>query len=271
MHEWLWDGTPYYYVDLIVRGDGRPAVSMEEHWNLQVLSCSDSDCADWRRHYLSIGGEHVLVETADGRMVLPSLNGPRHHSGYPPTGLDLFRCTSYLDCRIHRVVTIDENAWFGRGPSAVVGADGNLVIAYLTEDHGLRVARCLNPRCGAVSIVDVDPLGIAEFGETAPVPAPPGGWYVGSRPDTAMVLGSDGNPVIAYVSAAPEEGLKLIRCLDEGCSSTTEPMLIPGRYREIQMQRGPDRGKQDTVVLVYQETEPTEGVPVRLTVAAFRI
>ncbi len=249
---YAWDGTLAYHPAIDVARNGNPVVTVEEHWNLRLFSCRDPACAAPPYHrYLNRGGEQDVVVRADGAPLLAfhssgtdSYQGVTHPRGVVAIACDTAACSS------HQVYQVDEEGWFGRGAAAVLDADDLPFIAYLCEASGLKVARCEDPACADASTTVVDPLGWAAPGSP--------------RPDTAIIVGPAGYPVVAYV-IGPAAAARVVACASPGCDETGAPLTISAPVRELDLAAG----GSTTAYLLYQELvrEGTRLVLARLHLA----
>lgn len=84
-----------------------------------------------------------------------------------------------------------------------LGVDGLPIvgISVHSPSGGLRMARCLDARCGSVSLTMVDSTNL------------------GANTDHALVMPADGRPLFAYYDSNSQD-LKFARCDDEKCSSS---------------------------------------------------
>lgn len=128
-----------------------------------------------------------------------------------------------------------------------IGADGRAVVAYRHRPPGsassqLRLARCDDDACSAVTTVTLDASG-----------------DVGYRP--SLAIAPDGRPVVSYLDLTNGD-LKVAFCADPGCSAVSTVVLDP----EVGISSQPEAGRTalavgaDGFVLVaYTDLEP--GVP----------
>lgn len=118
---------------------------------------------------------------------------------------------------------MDDGLSTGLYTSIALGSDGNPLIAYYDDDAGaLRVADCAEATCRTGTVITtVDDSSAAV------------GLY------TSLVLGADGNPVIAYVDAIQDD-LKVANCADPACGSGTVITTVDS---------GPNVGGETSMVL----------------------
>ena len=106
---------------------------------------------------------------------------------------------------------VDGISFTGRRSSIAIAPDGNPIISYDAEPNSLlKVAKCSQPDCsGTISLSTVDQsLGL-------------------DSPDTSITIGSDGRPIISYLSS--NEGLLVAWCHNLSCSSfTITPLDVLG-------------------------------------------
>jgi hypothetical protein len=102
--------------------------------------------------------------------------------------------------RRNTLTTVDStNVQFAKYPSITIGTDGYPVISYY--DGTLKVAKCGNAACSAITLTTVDSVG-----------------DVGNY--TSITIGTDGNPVISYLDDT-NGTLKAAKCGDAACSTST--------------------------------------------------
>lgn len=119
------------------------------------------------------------------------------------------------DGRAQPPKTWGETHSVGWTPQAVLDPAGLPLIAYATSSFtgGIHLARCLDPSCQASVKQQV-------------------GTHLTLSDRIGLVVGADGNPVLAYISwSAPsfsESGLRVLRCDDFDCGSYTVTDASPG-------------------------------------------
>jgi hypothetical protein len=114
-----------------------------------------------------------------------------------------------LSCSSAQVHTVDSSTNVGDSSSIVIGTDGLPIISYVDNiNKDLKVAHCSNASCSSATIttVDTDDIFASTFGTT-----------------TAITIGSDSMPVIAYVDTTPTPHglLKIARCSNVTCTTYT--------------------------------------------------
>lgn len=119
---------------------------------------------------------------------------------------------------------VDAATDVGRDPSMAIGQDGLAIIAYHDIARGaLKIAHCEDPACTTATVAVLDRSPQAEAGSD------------GVGTDTAIVIGPDGLPVVAFRDG-DENALMIARCSDERC---TQAVIHP-MVREAGRQPGHD-------------------------------
>ena len=188
---------------IVVPPDARPIVAAQYN-GLELLRCVNPTCAS--------GSVSTDVDTASG-----SGNHARiaiGRDGFPilayyqagAEDLKLAKCHEE-DCSTPPTInTVDTTGHVGESPSIVIGGDGLPLIAYYDYDnHRLKVTKCANLDCSALSSTHV----VDEF--TA--------WS-----GLSVALGRDGLPIIAFRAQEPymqptTQGLRVVKCGDPACGS----------------------------------------------------
>lgn len=179
-------------VAMVVGADGNPVIAHydADQGNLRVTDCDDPACS-------GIGEVSLPVDVVDdvGRypsIVLGSDGNPiiSYYDADHGT-LELVDCHD-PGCSSGTITTVDQGNDVGKHTSIVLGLDGFPIISYYdTTDSALRVVDCSATTCrGPKAITTIDGDGV-----------------VGQM--TAMVLGTDGLPTIAYTAVGG--GLKVGR------------------------------------------------------------
>jgi len=109
-------------------------------------------------------------------------------------------------CSGATVTTVDGVGNAGVDSSLVIGADGLPVITYADLTNlNAKIAYCSDAACTSATLVAVAGTASAPYGIRSP----------------SAAIGTDGLPVISYVSSYPDYDLKVIHCDDGACSSAT--------------------------------------------------
>jgi hypothetical protein len=112
--------------------------------------------------------------------------------------LKLARCMDAA-CTSATVTTLDTAGDVGLGADLTIGADGRAVVSYGdATTPAVKIARCDDALCSTVTTRVVDPVAL--------------------QGRTAVVTGSDGLPLVAYVAGAR---LKAVHCSVADCSAWT--------------------------------------------------
>lgn len=105
---------------------------------------------------------------------------------------------------------VDSAFAIGRGMSATLSADGDPVVVYQTGIHAVQIASCASQSCsGTVTVNTIEDPSVNDVGRS-----------------TAVAIGNDGFPVIAYTDDT-DGLLKIAKCSDTTC---TAPPLITTVY-----------------------------------------
>ncbi|OGY91341.1 MAG: hypothetical protein A3B31_02685 [Candidatus Komeilibacteria bacterium RIFCSPLOWO2_01_FULL_53_11] len=129
-----------------------------------------------------------------------------------------------LDATFNKLTINNDTVGSGKRFSMAIGTDGLPVIAYNETGGTLRVIKCTNPLCSAITN---DP--------TYPGPATDSNLY------TSMAIGTDGYPIIAYhTEDSPNGYLRVVHCTDIACVGWDSETLLAsgasvnfGRYSSI--------------------------------------
>lgn len=201
---------------------GSPVISYVDagDYTLRVVACGNPLCDGSTNPIVhtivtSIGTRGQGFGTAvavgvDGHPIIAFRNGDRR-------AMTVAHCGDPL-CSDAGAITITEidpgpdvddlTVNVGIDPSIVIGADGLALIAYHDRTRGaLKVAHCNDRPCtsATIAVLDRSPGAAGD-------PALPG---VGM--DTALAVGRDGLPIIAFRDG-DDSALKVARCSDERCT-----------------------------------------------------
>jgi hypothetical protein len=218
-----------HFASLAIGPAGRPIVSYV-HYNgftssVRVASCADPECSGPTTiQVIDPGTSTQLLGTSiaiglDGRPVIA------YHDDVAGS-LKVARCL-IADCTTGATIAVvdDPANVVGRLPSIAIGVDGRPIISYHDATAGaLKVARCADAACnGAATITTLDDDPGSTLGTFS-----------------AIAIGGDGAPVIAYSEELPGAGLLWVaRCNAADCASaaTLQPVDGPdpsvGQYPSI--------------------------------------
>ena len=195
-------GTVGLYSAIAIGADGLPVISYFDSGNavVRVAKCVSPDCSGTATRTTidnasTASGQWTSIAIgADGLPVI-SYRGS--------TDLRVAKCGNDACTGTAAITTVDNNGFTGNYSSITVAEDGRPVISYSGSLGRLYVAKCDNPACtGVATITSVDstPGLEAEY--------------------TAIAIGSDGLPVISYVSAAGTDTLTVAKCSAADCTGT---------------------------------------------------
>lgn len=172
-------------------------------YGLVVLASSPSASAQTTITLLDtagdVGGNPSIVRGADGLGLI---------AYYDATNKDLkvAHCSN-ATCTAATITTIDSAGDVGWGSSVAIGTDGLAVISYGdATTPALKVAHCNNTACTSATV-------------TVLAPAPLAG-------RTAVAIGADGLPLVAYTVGAPQFGARTAHCSVPSCAQAT--IAAPG-------------------------------------------
>lgn len=201
------------FTSITLGADGLPVISfLDASGNLKVAKCGDAACAAGNTVATldatggANGGSHTSITLgADGLPVIA-------YHDVANGRLKVAKCGNNACSGTPALYTVDApaGAVVGRYASIIIGADALPVISYYDATNGdLKVAKCANGACSAVSsVTPVDSAGdVGQF--------------------TAMVLGTDGLPVISYYDNAAAKP-KVFKCGDAACSSGSATQVVTG-------------------------------------------
>lgn len=191
--------------------DGLPVLSYYDapSKDLKVLKCGTPTCSGNNTKVTvdslgDVGKSNALAIGTDGKPVIA------YYDDLPNGDLKFVRCGS-VDCsQGNTVVQLDSTGTVGDGVSMAIGTDGKPVISYQdkTGTH-LKVLHCGDAGCTAGNVsTTLDPAA-------------------GALPATAIAIGSDSNPIIAYLRVnGPKTHVLVIHCSDPTCASFSGPLSL---------------------------------------------
>ena len=154
--------------------------------------------------------------------------------------LRVLKCTS-PDCSSGTPYTLDGPGNVGEHISIAIGTDGTPVVSYYDLDNtALRVAKCADAACSAVAVT--------------PVPTVDGGGADDMGKFSALAVGTDGLPIVAYRDDTVVTGLTLrvVHCGNAACSAGNTLNIVDGLdagdYASIAI------GADGFPVIAYQDT-----------------
>jgi len=191
---------------------------------LKIAHCEDVACtsatiaildrsADASDGAEGVGADTVVRIGSDGLPIVTFRDADEQ-------ALKIARCSDER-CTQAVVQTVVREA--GRDPghdtSMVIAPDGTPVIAYADwSDDGVYVAKCETIECSVVHVRRVDHP------------------EDGTSGDTALALGRNGYPVVAFRQREPGDErasriLKIVRCDDIACTSSSAPQIVDAQGR----------------------------------------
>ncbi len=186
---------------LVVPADGRPLIAYFDGTagDLKYVRCGDSACAS--------GNQFAIVDSAGtvGRSpALTLVNGlPQIAYNVDSLSLRLALCST-IDCSSATFKSLaPENA---SHVGIMAARDGSALIAYMadtTTTDALKVAKCSNAACVAVTLTVIDQISGTSLGQGVKIRA-----------------GADGLPVMSYLDFTASS-VKLARCSRADCSAST--------------------------------------------------
>ncbi len=193
------------YTSVAIGADGLGLITYyhpADGWGPAAAHCEDVACSSaamWpltTSQGVDVGLYSSVTIGADGYPLVSyydSRNG----------NLEVAHC-EWLDCFLGTVTVLDDVGDVGRYTSVTIGADGLGVITYYDATSGdLKTIHCQNIEC------TIDPTDF----QPGPVPVDVAG-DVGQ--DTAITIGSDGLPLIAYRDVTKGD-LKVAHCSNPFC------------------------------------------------------
>ncbi|MGE0881539.1 MAG: hypothetical protein AB7L13_05820 [Acidimicrobiia bacterium] len=233
------------HVTLAVAGTGYTGVV--------VVYCEDAACTDASIHTIATGIVASAVSVTIGVDHLPIVT-------YADSG-DVFvvHCLD-VRCAASEAASLDLDRGFVSSVSSAVGIDGNLLVAYFDEtDRTVRVAHCADIACSSASRTAIASFATGGFSVSLAIGADGlgvishGGWDEGisvahcsnvsctsSTSSTlevgafarfgewsALTIGIDGNPVVAYRDAT-DHGVRIAHCDNAVCSTATKTLYDAG-------------------------------------------
>jgi hypothetical protein len=165
---------------------------------LRIVHCDDYNCSSGSVSILDTNGGYYnsLVIGEDGFGLIS------YTSTFPDYSFKVAHCTN-LDCSNFELSTIDSTGIPGDYNSITIGEDGLGIISYTTLPLGtsipgkLQLAHCNDTACSGVNIVtlETDSSGYEQ---------------------TAITVGTDGLPLIAYFNIGTNE-MRVIHCTSVAC------------------------------------------------------
>jgi Calx-beta domain len=187
--------------------------------SLKVAHCSDAACTAATISTVGTvgavdegGGNVSLAVGTDGCGIIA------YYATTAPEGLRVAHCNDQA-CTGATVATID-SGWVSGQTSIALGASGRPLVVYPlvgAQPAHLTAAYCADAACSSATLTSIAPLALGA-----------------GRRDTAVVIGSDGLPLVAYVpfggGTGPPVPPIMIHCADAACTmpiaSTPTPPAV---------------------------------------------
>lgn len=226
------DNTVGRFSDIAIRADGKPVIAYLDDSDgvLLVAKCNDEACRDGDEtiSFVDDGNVGAFSSIAIGFDGLPVISYHDRANGK----LKVAHCNDAACSGEDEIVTTlnDAEASTGVNTSIAVGDDGYPVISYqqITSpwDGVLKVAKCNDASCvgGDETITALDTTGGPLF------------------ESTALVIGADGNPVIAYKDTVAE-AITVVKCNDPACAGGDESLQavdFNSTYMRVSLALAPD-------------------------------
>jgi predicted regulator of Ras-like GTPase activity (Roadblock/LC7/MglB family) len=235
---------------MTIGADGRPFIAYRAGLaGLKFARCADTTCTTAATRVLRAPPPNstpgVEISVAVGADGLPLIAFTENFGG--ASDVFLMHCGD-LDCAVRSTVMVDATVPLFPHPTVLVGVDGLPVVSYMEIGPVLGVGHCTDLACSAVTLVATAASGGQDSsmvnGQAGPVISHRSGsglWVtVCADPtcasqtthlvdsdtgafDTALVVGRDGLPLVAYDVGA---GLRVVRCQVSDCSTVESTLLV---------------------------------------------
>lgn len=229
------------YTAIAIGADGLPRITYYDGVaaRLRFARCTTADCSAKVIATVAsgpaVGFFHSMALPADG---LPIIS----YSDAPTGDLKTAKCNN-ANCTAPTLTTLDSAGAVGAYNSIAIGRDGLPVIAYRDSNHAsLKVAHCNDQVCSSATLTTVDTdtntalypsifigangpvisynrqysLKVANCHNDACTSATLNTLGVRSDDTTALLIGPDGLPVVAYHDPGTE-GYRIIQCSSATC------------------------------------------------------
>ena len=221
-----------YYPAIAIGDDALPVISYLDDSDgvLLVAKCNDEACRDGDEtiSFVDDGNVGAFSSIAIGFDGLPVISYHDRANGK----LKVAHCNDAACSGEDEIVTTlnDAEASTGMNTSIAVGDDGYPVISYQQStspwDGVLKVAKCNDASCvgGDEAITALDTTGGPIF------------------ESTALVIGADGNPVIAYKDTVAQ-AITVVKCNDPACAGGDESLQavdFNSTYMRVSLALAPD-------------------------------
>jgi hypothetical protein len=213
-------GSVGRHTDITISTDGFPVISYHDTTNgdLKVVKCGDAACSSGNT-ITTVDSSSALIGTFTS--ITLSTDGNPIISYFDSTNgnLKVMICGDVACSSGNSSTTVDSVGVVGEYSSIAIGTDGLPVISYFDNTNAdLKVVKCGNAGCTAGNtITRLDSSNGA-------------GLY------TALAIGADGMPVVAYQNASSSD-LMFLRCTNVTCTSgsttTVQSTDSVGRYPSV--------------------------------------
>ena len=180
--------------------DGFPVIAYSADSDVKLVKCSSADCS-------TFSAPNVVQANASSPSIAMGIDG-RPWVAYQTSSLDLHvaKCTNAL-CTSKGVPLTDLILDTGFAPSMTIANDGAPMVSFYRESGGvftLYLATCTGNSCLSPASAPVANAGAIGTGYTA------------------ITMGHEGLPVIAYLSGSTSAGrLRTAKCATRDCSDST--------------------------------------------------
>jgi hypothetical protein len=212
--------TNYYGASgIVIRADGRPAMTASYFGGIRFYDCADADCSVVSSHYIRLNGSAIFSDMpsalqSDGNPVFLYVDGPPMYSMRPYDLIAHF-CTDVgcTDTGTEQILAVPAAMSNFSGLSLAVGSDGHVAATYLASEgasnlNTYNIARCSNLACTSVT----NTLISAPVSNSSPY-------------RTAVAIRGDTRPLALD---SQSNNTALLDCTTSPCSSINNRLLPAG-------------------------------------------